>query len=90
MARIPHGSIVRRVKIFYFKPTSYLYGVVFYDSENKVILRAGDTDPDPEYLAVHEIILGVGDRLVGAKSRMKDTRESAECYDFRFLVARLT
>jgi hypothetical protein len=86
---MPVGSIVSKVHIYYFKPTSYLYGIVFFDSANKLLLTAGDSDPDPEYLAVHEIILRDGDKLIGAKSRMKDPSESAECYDFRFVVARM-
>jgi hypothetical protein len=58
--RISWGSAVRKVEIYYRTTDLQLNGIVFYDSNNLIILEAGATAIDDYNVSIHEVILKLG------------------------------
>lgn len=80
---IPKESIIYRIVLFYNPRTTQLGGLQFFDPNDKLILKAGNTHPDAK---THETILREGLKILGAKSRLWDSASSALCFDFLFVV----
>jgi hypothetical protein len=84
--RIPGGSIIYKVIMFYNQRGTQLGGVQFFDPNGKMLLKAGNTHADAK---THEIILKNGQRLIGAKAKLRDASSEATCFDFLFVIGQI-
>lgn len=73
---LPDWSIVSRIVVHYESDSTYLKGIQLYDFNKNCIVEIGCTKPDA-WVSQHIIMLGPGDRMVGAKSRLRNPGEDA-------------
>jgi hypothetical protein len=86
--RIPEGAVIRKVIMYTSEEdNTCLWGVQFFDKDNKMLLEAGCTE-DEKVKHSREFTLEEDERIVGVKSQV-DKGYEPEQLDIVFILGRL-